>query len=168
MAKKQTPVQQAQVSTSRQKTIANRIKRLEKHLKQFPNDKVAQAALKVEKPQRSKPKNKGNFPKQKHWVRDERSGFAREPFKLAFATLEYFVPKLNEFGEPSVDRHGKVEMIVNPIISKEWSWYKDETSRKIKEAQAKKAAESRGEKSGRSKQRGRRSQGKNQNSTKKA
>ena len=169
MAKKQTAqVQQATVSVARQKTMDNRKARLERHLKKFPNDSVAKEALKHENPARTKSKVKGSYPKQKFWVRDEGSGFKREQFKLTFATLEYFVPKADALGNEVLDKHGRVEMVINPVISSEWSKYKDEISRKIKEAQAKKAAESRGEKSGRSKQRGRRTQGKNKNSTKKA
>lgn len=63
MAKKSTPVVQTKVDPKRETTIKNRIARLEKHIKNFPNDLLAQAALKREKPARKTPKVKGSYPK---------------------------------------------------------------------------------------------------------
>ena len=62
--KKQAAVQVTKHDPKREKTIQNRIKRLERHLKKFENDAVAATALKREKPARKKSGVKGNFPKQ--------------------------------------------------------------------------------------------------------
>lgn len=138
---KVSSVQQATVSVARQKTIDNRLERLERHLRKFPNDVKAKEALKHEKPQRKASKQKGNFPKAKAWACDEKSGFKRSIVSFPFMNLEYFVPKINEATGEVEMRGSQIQTMVNPVISQAWSEYKSEKAQKSKAAREAKAAE---------------------------
>lgn len=96
------------------KTAINRAKRLARHLKQHPNDAQAVAASKTTKAPRKASKTKGNFPAQKHKVRDD----AGNIIGLANASSLYFANTL------TIVEDGKIKQ--NPEIKEVWSWYKQQ------------------------------------------
>jgi hypothetical protein len=140
MAKKPAQVvQTAKVDPKRERTIKNRKERLERHLKKFPSDQVAQAALGKEKPARKTPKTKGAFPKPVIRIieclqrptgkRDKKtgqpitlnaSGFVSEKFKegtvLTFGSRE---PILVE----TVGKNGRPGLALNPLAVEAWTEY---------------------------------------------
>lgn len=114
MAKK--PVKKVVVATPvvENKTAINRAKRLARHLKQHPNDAQAIAASKGAKAPRKSSKTKGNFPAQKHPVRDD-SG---KVVGVANFSTFYFANTMY------IVEDGKIKQ--NPEIKEVWNWYKSQ------------------------------------------
>jgi hypothetical protein len=95
------------------KTAVNRAKRLARHLKQHPNDAQALVASKTTKAPRKASKTKGNFPAQKHPVRDE-SGKV-----VGFASYSSF----SFYGSEMVQNE-KGNWVQNPEVKEAWNKYK--------------------------------------------
>ena len=146
MAKK--PAQVAVVSKQdpkRDRTMKNRQVRLERHLKKFPQDKVAQAALKHEKPARKASKAKGSFPKAVIRIieclpratgkTDKATGKPIMKNGSGFVSSKHRVGSLLYFGsqEPvmvdSTDKNGRPQFIVNPNAQQAWRDFIDASKR---------------------------------------
>lgn len=140
MAKKPAQVvQTTKTDPKRDRTIKNRQERLERHLKKFPNDAVAAAALKKEKPARKTPKTKGNYAKPVIRIieclprvtgkRDKKTG---QPITLnasGFVSAKYKEGTILSFGsqEPilidTVGKNGRPGVALNPQAVTAWIEY---------------------------------------------
>lgn len=141
MAKKtpQTAVAVTKTDPKRDRTIKNRQARLERHLRHFPEDKVAKAALGKEKPARKTPKNKGSFPKAVIRIteclprptgkKDKVTGKPISKNGSGFVSAKHKVGSLLFFGtvEPimveTVGKNGRPGWVLNPNAVEAWENY---------------------------------------------
>lgn len=152
MAKKPAQVvTQSKADPKRDRTVKNRQTRLERHLKRFPEDKVAKTALGKEKPARKASKNKGAFPKAvvricepvcvtrevgSHFCHVQKKNVPTLKNGSGFVTSKHREGKVLFFGsvEPimveTVGKNGRPGLTLNPNAVEAWEAYLAESRKR--------------------------------------